>query len=218
MTQGVPSTDSLPLDPDFPMDPSHLDPFDTSYLYPCLPDSVWDSSRAAGFYENHAQNFPFNPPTTLESTTTTFIPPSSMGMFNPHQARANITTATATARGLTSGLPSTSRKRGRSPEPVTVHGEGNKRRKFATHLVYQQVGARQDDHRSMAVTSMAAKVNGSNGGPLLGLPAANQALTNAITPPVATFDCPKGMSGEEYIAVLQAKIAMERSARLDYLA
>ena len=64
---------------------------------------------------------------------------------------------------------------------------------------------------------MAAKVNGSNGGPLLSLPAANQVLTNAIMPPVTTFDHPEGMSGEEYIAVLQAKITMERSARLDYL-
>ena len=97
MMQGVPSTNSLPLGPDFPMGPRHLNPFNTSYLYPCLPDSVWDSSGAAGFYENHAQNFPFNLPTTLGSTTTTFIPPSSMGMFNPHQARANFTTATATA-------------------------------------------------------------------------------------------------------------------------
>ena len=211
----LPSTDPLLLGSDFHMDPGAFEAFDPSDMFSTLPSSVWDSAAAVRPYENDTQNDPFNPHTTLEPTPSTFIPPSSMGMFNPHLARANFTAATATAQNLPSGLPRMSRKRGLSP--AAAHDEGEKRRRIDQHLVGQRVGARQVDHHGITVTNGETNAISANRGPLIGLPAANQRLMKVIKPPIASFDRPEHMSRDEYVALLEAKIHVEHHATLEYL-
>ena len=122
MTQGlgVPSTDPLPLDLDFPMGPRHFEPNEPSYLFPISPDSVFAPDAAARLYENDTQNLLFSPFPTLDQFTSTFIPPSNVGIL-------------PMAECFTSSLPSTSQKRAHLPAPA--HGGRSKRRKLNKHLV-----------------------------------------------------------------------------------
>lgn len=173
----VPPSDPLPLSFDHldaPTGPRHFDPSDPSFIFPISSESVFDA--AANLYENDVQDLMFSPLAPLESTST-FIPPSNMAMFNPHHARTDFAAATAMVQGSTSNLPRMSHKRG--PAPAPAHDERGKRRKF----------------------------NGLTSG----LPAANQGPTNAIIPPIPipSFDRPERMSKDEYVKLLQAKLAAE---------
>ena len=107
---GASPSDPLPLGLEFPMD---LVDSDLSNPYNLLynpPASSFTSGTADGLYANDAQSLPFNPSATLGSTSSTFIPPSSSGIFDPHHTRADFTTATAVAESFNPSLLNTGRK------------------------------------------------------------------------------------------------------------
>ena len=115
---GASPSDPLPLGLEFPMDPVDSDLSDPYNLLYNPPASSFTSGAADGLYENDAQSLPFNPSTTLGSTSSTFIPPSSSGIFDPHHARADFTTATATAQSFNPSLLDTGQKRVRPLAPA----------------------------------------------------------------------------------------------------
>jgi hypothetical protein len=214
---GISPTAPLPLSLDFPMGPSNFKPSDPSDLFSIPPPGFFASGAATRLYESDAQSLPFSPFATLGSTSSTFIPPSNQGIFDPYHARSDFTTPAAAAQSSNSNLPSTSQKR--AFPPVPAQDEGRKRQKLEmhdNHPVGQQVGAPQVDHRSVAITNsvQATEVNTSNRHLSTCLPGANQGPTNATTPPilVPSFDCPHGMSCDDYIKLLHAKIAAESDA------
>jgi len=180
MTQGldVPPTDPRPLGLEFPMGPRHFEPFDLhnpSYLLPTHLDGMYAAGSATRPSANDAQSFDFS----------TLVPPPSMGLFDPHHAGVDFTTATATARNITTSN-AMSRKRGHPPVPSVE--EQNKCRKSGQHLVDRQLGDQAVDLRSVAVTSNAS------------VPVAGQGLTNITMHPIPIplFDRPEGMSRDEY--------------------
>jgi hypothetical protein len=117
MTQGsgIPPIVALPLSLDFPMGPRDFDPSDLSdlsdpsNLFAVPPASFFTSGAATRLYESDAQSLPFGLFTTLGSTST-FIPPSNLGIFNPHHAGTNFTMLTTVAPSLNSNLPSVGQK------------------------------------------------------------------------------------------------------------
>jgi hypothetical protein len=200
---GIPPTAPLPLGLDFPMGPSNFEPSNPSNLFFIPPPGFFASGAATRLYENDAQSLPFSLFATLGSTSSTFIPPSNQGIFDPYHARSDFTTPTAAAQSSNSNLPSTSQKQ--ALPLVPAQDEGRKCQKLKTcdnHPVGQQVGAPQVDHCSVAITNsvQATEVNTSNRNLSMHLPGANQGPTNATTPPilVPSFDCPHGMSHGNY--------------------
>jgi hypothetical protein len=191
-------------------DPSDLS--DPSNLFAVPPASFFTSGAATRLYESDAQSLPFGSFTTLGSTSSTFIPPSNPGIFDPHHAGTDFTTLTTAAPSLNSNLPSVGQKR--VLPPVPAQEKQGKRRKLETldkRLIDQQAGARQVDLSSVTIANntQAAEVNASNRNPSTSLSAASQGPTIAIRPPTPapSFDRPHGMSNGEYLKLLHAKLA-----------
>jgi hypothetical protein len=114
MTQGsgIPPTVALPLGLDFPMGPRDFDPSDLSHpsnLFAVPPASFFTSGTATRLYKSDAQSLLFGSFTTLGSTST-FIPLSNPGIFDPHHAGTNFTMLTTAAPSLNSNLPSVGQK------------------------------------------------------------------------------------------------------------
>jgi len=171
---GVQPTDPFHLGHTFSMAPRTFDP---SQLPSIPPDGIFTPSEGMGLYESNAQSIPFNSFAALESNPLSFFPPSFQHF--PSQKR------------VSPSLP--------------AQDERLKRRKLETgdnHLVSQQVGARQADHRTVAVTGNVQTTE-------LNLPAANQGPANASIYPIPSSSShrPQGISDSEYIRLLQAKIA-----------
>jgi hypothetical protein len=190
-------------------DPSNLS--DPSNLFAVPPASFFTSGTAMRLYESDAQSLPFGSFTTLGSTSSTFIPPSNLGIFNPHHAGTDFTMLTTVAPSLNSNLPSVGQKRVLPPVPAQERqSKCQKLKTLDKHLIDQQAGAFQVDLSSVTITNntQAAEVNSSNRNPLTSLSAASQGLTIAIRPPtpVPSFDCPHGMSNSEYLKLLHTKL------------
>ena len=179
MSQGLGDSpnDPLRLDLDFPMNARNFDTTDTSALA-FLPSSGFITAGAvAGCYTSDAQGFPFNPSTTLGSTSSHYVPPLGDDIFDPHYARTDFTTATVAGQGLNPGLVSTGPAQ--DYPPSSDQDKRRKHRKVKTRdkrIVRQQVGAHQVDHRSTAVH-------------------------------VPALDRPHGMSKDEHMKLLRARLA-----------
>ena len=83
---GISSSDQLPLGLDFSMDLGTFAPTNPSDPFSLPPSSFHAPGAAARLYESDAQSLPFNSLATQGSTSSTFIPPSSGGMFGPYYA------------------------------------------------------------------------------------------------------------------------------------
>ena len=173
MNQGLGDShnDPLCLDLDFPMDETNFDTIDTPGLA-LLPPSDFITAGAVAVarrYTSEAQGFPFNPPTTLGTTSSHYIPPPSDDIFNPHHPKTDFTTATTAGQGFNPVLPDT----GEARAPPRRY------RKVETHdkrIIRQQSGTRQVDHRSTAID-------------------------------VPSLDRPQGMSKDEHVKLLRARLA-----------
>ena len=109
MNQGLGDSHSDPLclDLDFLMDESNFDTVDTSSLALLPSPGFITAGVVARRYTSDAQGFPFNPPTTLGTTSSHYIPPPSNDIFNPHHPKTDFTTATATGQGFNPVLTDT---------------------------------------------------------------------------------------------------------------
>jgi len=178
--------DPLSLDLDFQMGAGVFGTTDTTGLM-LLPSSSFITPGAiVRPYTSDTQGFPFNPSATLGSTSSHFIPPPSGGIFDPHHARSDFTTAMAPGQGFNPGPLKTGLAQ--VPPPVSDQDKRRKIRKAQTHdtrVVRLPVGTRQEDHRSTAIH-------------------------------VPSLDRPQGMSKDEHVKLLRARHAQYDTTPQDF--